>query len=425
MRVRVVALIAVVGLLAVACSNSSEGGGSSTTATSGGPATPSSQPGVTADTIRVGGVAAVTNPTNGQFGLVFDGAKAYFAMVNADGGIYGRKLELVSERDDQTGNNQQQVQAMLAQDNVFAAVIDTPLFTGSQALAEAGTPTFGRNISEDWTGHPNFFGTNYGAVCFGCVGSTWPFLAKNVGAKKVGIVAYSVPQGDKCAEGIKRSLERYPTAKVVFDTRSISYGTTDFTVEVNKMKDAGVDFVMTCMDANAVINLSKDMRKQGLDAVQYLPDGYDCSLVSANGQFLEGAIAGIEFVPLEFKPQIQPIKDFEKWAPKQTRDCISNENLMTGWIAAAMLVDGLKAAGKDFTQKGVVDALNKMTAQTLDGLITPKNWTTEHNITHTTSCTAYVKIENGKFVPIFNQPGKPFQCLPDQPAQLPDKATYR
>jgi len=424
MRVRIVALIAVVGLLAVACSNSSEGGGSSsTTAKPGGSTTPSSQPGVTADTIRVGGVASVTNPLNAQFGAIFDGAKAYFDMVNADGGIDGRKLELVSERDDQLGANQQQVEAMLAQDNVFAAIIDTPLFTGSQALAQAGTPTFGRNLSSEWTGHPNFFGTNYGALCLGCVGAGMPFLAREAGAKKIGIVAYSVPQSDQCAEGIEESFKKYPTAKVAFDTRSISYGTTDFTVEVDKMKDAGVDMVMTCMDAAAVVNLAKSMRKEGLDAIQYLPDGYDCALVQANGEFLEGDLVGIPFVPLEFEPQIAPVKEFEKWV--KTSGCKSNENVMAGWIAGAMLVDGLKAAGKDFTQQSVVSALNKMTDQTLGGLVPPKNWTTDHEITHATTCVAYVKIKNGQFVPTFNQPGKPFLCLPDQPAQLPAEATFK
>jgi len=416
-------MIAVVGLLVAACSNSSEGGTASSTTRSGGSTTPSSQPGVTADTIRVGGVAAVTNPLGAEPGKAFDGAKAYFAMVNADGGIYGRKLELVSERDDQLGANQQQVEAMLAQDNVFAAIIDTLLFTGSKALAESGTPTFGRNLGEEWTGHPNFFGTNYGALCLGCYSSAWPFVARQAGKTKIGIVAYSQPSADKCAEGIKQSFERYPTAKVVFDTRSISYGTTDFTVEVDKMKDAGVDFVMTCMDANAVINLAKSMRKEGLDAIRYLVDGYNCALVKANAQFLEGDIVGVQFVPLEFRPQIQPIKDFEKWV--KTSGCKSNEDLMAGWIAAAMLVDGLKAAGKDFTQQSVVGALNKMTAQTLDGLIPPRNWTTEHDITHTTTCNAYLRIEDGKLVPTFNRPGKPFQCLPDQPAQLPDQATYK
>jgi hypothetical protein len=54
----------------------------------------------------------------------------------------------------------------------------------------------------------------------------------------------------------------------------------------------------------------------------------------------------------------------------------------------------------------------------------PRDWTKEHEITRNT-VTAYVKVENGKFVPTFNEPGKPFMCLPDQPATLPAKATFQ
>ena len=65
-----------------------------------------------------------------------------------------------------------------------------------------------------------------------------------------------------------------------------------------------------------------------------------------------------------------------------------------------------------------------MTAQTIDGLIPPRNWTKDHQITHDLVCTSYVKINNGQFVPTFTKPGKPFMCLPDTPAKLPTTATF-
>ena len=56
------------------------------------------QPGVTAKEIKVGGVASISNdPTGASLGSAFDGMKAYFAMVNSKGGVYGRKLVLDSE----------------------------------------------------------------------------------------------------------------------------------------------------------------------------------------------------------------------------------------------------------------------------------------------------------------------------------------
>lgn len=65
-------------------------------------------------------VISVTNNPQGSFAALADGVRAYFAMVNAGGGIYGRQLKLTKVRDDQLGNNRQTVQAALPQDNAFA-----------------------------------------------------------------------------------------------------------------------------------------------------------------------------------------------------------------------------------------------------------------------------------------------------------------
>lgn len=89
------------------------------------------QPGVTDTEIRVGGVVSKTNPLGGDYASAFDGVKAYFKMVNSskDKGIYGRKLRLTSERDDQVGMNRQEVQALLSEDNVFAVLPVRPAWT--------------------------------------------------------------------------------------------------------------------------------------------------------------------------------------------------------------------------------------------------------------------------------------------------------
>jgi branched-chain amino acid transport system substrate-binding protein len=425
MRVRLIAVLAVLTLVAMACSNASDTKKSGSTSTTGGGASSSTvdQPGVTKDTIRVGGVASKTNLLNGPYASSFDGVNAYFDMVNSQGGIYGRKLQLVSERDDQMGQNQQQVEALLAQDNVFAvAPIATILaFSGAKPLVDQNVPAFGWNINDEWTGAKNLFGSNAGALCNGCVSTTLPFLAKRLGKKKIGVLAYNVSNSAQCADGVKKSFDAYPTATVGFLSKSLSFGVTDFSVEVGKMKDAGVDFVTTCMDTTATLNLAKEMRKQGMKATQYLPNGYDAGLISANKDFFQGDYVGLQFAPFQSQPPPPGLVQFNKWMDK--KGYTKNETAMHGWISAAQLYTGLKLAGPQFTRQKVIDALNKLTDYTADGLISPRNWTKEHNITHDQACTAWLKVENGKFVPVFAVPNKPFVCLPDQPKTLPAKAT--
>src|SRR5689334_8187894 len=102
---RAMAAIAVCSLIATSCANAKDEGSSSSSTTtksdtSSGKQVAVQQPGVTADTISVGGVASVTNPLGGNYGDAFLGTKAYFDMVNSQGGIYGRQLKLTEERDD-------------------------------------------------------------------------------------------------------------------------------------------------------------------------------------------------------------------------------------------------------------------------------------------------------------------------------------
>ena len=368
-------------LVATACGNASSGSKSGGGGGGGSDEnTTVNQPGVTKDAIKVGGVASITNALNAPYGDIFKGVKAYFAMVNSKGGIYGRKLELVSQRDDQMTQNLRETQSLLNEDNVFAAVGLATIFdfSGADELAKNGIPSFGWNINADWN-KPNLFG-NAGALCLGCSGVDLPWMAKQLDKKTIGVLAYSVDDSKKCAEGVKKSFEEFPTAKVAFYTDSLSFGDVDFSVEVSKMKDEGVDFITTCMDTNGVLAIAKEARKQDLDAIQYLPNGYDQAFMKANGQFFENSIVRVPFVPFETKPRPPGLDEYLTWMEKQGDT--PNEYTTYGWINAAMLDEGLKGAGPNFTQAKVVAALNKMKNDTAGGMIPGIDWTTQHTETH-------------------------------------------
>ena len=134
-------------------------------------------------------ISSKTNPLNGKYAELADGMNAYFDMVNADGGIYGRQLKISKERDDVIGlQNTEQVQASLAEDNAFATFIATLQLTGADALEAAGQPTFIWNINPEMPGHDNIF-ANSPAICFGCAGQIVPYVAQQLKATKVGVLA--------------------------------------------------------------------------------------------------------------------------------------------------------------------------------------------------------------------------------------------
>jgi branched-chain amino acid transport system substrate-binding protein len=425
---RALVLLAAVILIAGACGNANQdsksgsGGGGPVTTASGEDLqknVPSDQPGVTDTEIRVGGVASKTNPLGGNYDRAFQGVQAYFKMIDEQGGIYGRELKLVSERDDQLANNQTEVQALLSQDNVFAVLpIATLLFTGADTLASSGTPAFGWNINQEFSGPDNLFGERGSYICFTCGYPTQPWLAKQAGRTQVGILAYNVAQSSDCAQGVKAAFEKWPTAQVAYEDDALTFGTTDFSVQVGKMKDAGVDFVSTCMDTNGVTNLQKEMKKQNLDAAQVLPNAYNPEFIQSFGALFEGSYVLPLAQPNESADPVPQLTNYLKYIDQVggQRDEIS----MAGWLNADLFYKGLVAAGPEFTQQSVIDAINHMKWDA-DGLVPGVDWSIAHTGDTPKTCTSVMKIEAGKFVPLYQEPGKPFVCFNNDDPNLPDQ----
>jgi ABC-type branched-subunit amino acid transport system substrate-binding protein len=382
------------------------------------------QPGVTPTEIKVGGIASISNdPTGASLGSAFDGTKAYFAMVNSKGGVYGRKLVLDSERDDALANNRSEVQGLLTKDDVFAALpLAVQLFTGADLLADEGIPTYGWDINAEWgsedhtPGPENFFTQIGGFHCFTCAAPTvQTWLPKKLKRHKIGVLAFDVPQSTSCAEGLENSFKKYPTGKIVFLDKSLTFGNPDYSAQVAQMKDKDVDLVISCVDGNGAASLAREMKKQALDAVQILPNSYNHDLIEKNAEVLDGSYLFTTYAPFEAKPQSKGMKNFQKWMKKSGGEL--NENSLVGWINADEFVTGLKAAGPSFTREKVIAATNALTAYTAAGLVPPINWTTAHE--KDVECFAVEKVVDGGFKPVFGKKGKPFVCFPATLKKMP------
>jgi branched-chain amino acid transport system substrate-binding protein len=150
-----------------------------------GAATGGDRTGVTSNEIKVGGVVSKSNPTGRPYTDAFKGAEAYFNMVNAKGGVFGHKIKMVSELDDQAqaSRNVQAVRSLVEEKKVFAVLpVATIVFAGAKYLADKGVPTFGWNINEQWSLGPNLFGQRGSYTCFTCVQPFLAYVAQQAGA---------------------------------------------------------------------------------------------------------------------------------------------------------------------------------------------------------------------------------------------------
>lgn len=418
-------LVALLAVVTVACGNSKSGTtqqvgpGAGKTCTS-----PSETQGVTDSEIRVAGVASVHNPLGFDYGEAFKGTKAYFDMINAQGGVFGRKLNLVATEDDGMANNQQTVQRILTNDNVFAvAPVASLLFTGAKVLAQQCVPTFGWNINPDWADGPSLFGDKGSNLNFDAPSLGAAYVASQLGAKKAAVLAYNVPESAECAKGMMNTWKTFPNiASLAYSDTKMAYPIRDASSDVAAMKAAGVDFVMACLDAPNMTTLANEMHKQGLKATLFLSDGY-YNQIKDNPSF-EGAVAQTFFAPFELQDKPQGLQDYLD-AMRKTNGPVDEISLV-GWTAADMLVTAIKKAGKSFTRSSVVKALNEMTDYVANGLLPGINWTIAHSKEWNPPCAAYSVVHDKQFVPTYGQKGKPFLCFdPNTPANTVPKPTYK
>ncbi len=350
-------------------------------------------------------------------------SSAYFKVINDQGGIYGRKLTVVSDRDDVVGTlNVQQTTSSLANDNAFATFEATQQLTAADMLAKAHMPTFIWNIdpesaSTPTSDHSNIFGTN-SSICFSCPGPLNAWLAEQNGFTKVGVLGYGVSAESKlCASGTRDAYKQYSNGKVqvVFYDDTLPFA-ADLTADVQNMKDKGVQYVNTCMDTNEVIKLQKEMKKQNLNTLQNLPNAYDHDFVRDNAALFEGNFIEPLYAPWEADPQSPATKAYLTGIKAITNDPV--ELTEFGWIDAMQFVDGLKGAGPEFTQQKVINYLNAQRAYTAEGLVPPIDWTTGHidpmkhkEVRQKEQCQPVMQMKGGKFVLYKTPPDKPFTCL--------------
>ncbi|MBV8234706.1 MAG: ABC transporter substrate-binding protein [Acidimicrobiia bacterium] len=408
MRVRVLAIATMMAMAGVACGNASSSG------SAGG-----QTDGVSSTEIQVGGMAAITGPLGDQYSPIFDGAEAYFDMVNAEGGVFGRKIKLAAKLDDATDatRNASQARALVEQHHVFAVIpVASPVFPGGKYLGDNNNPTFGWHINPEWSPQPSLCGQDGSYIDFTGISTFYGYLGHQIGAKKVAIFAYNVSQSRDCATGAEKSFKQYGF-NVAFNDSSLAFGTTSLDADVQRVKDAGVDFVTTCMDVTGNTLLSKTLRRDGLSNVrQFWPTGYDSQALAQFPDLYEGVYFRSGFVPFESASLSPGMTQFLDQMKKYKPSTNISEVVLAGWINADLFVTALKAVGKDVTRQKVIDAINAIPNYTANQIEGQVNWQIAHTGPNPTDCDAYLQVQHGKFTPIFKQP---FVCYPHASPTIP------
>ncbi len=383
-------------------------------------------PGVTDETISFGMLG--TGPSNPLGYCLMEcfqnGAQAYFDYRNSLGGVHGRQLQFSQVLDDEVGNNQAKALELTIAQDVFGVFLAPLVFSGLADLGSAAMPTFTTPpASGDASGLDSVFVAG-GTLCTTCPRKQTVQAAVVAGGTKVASLGLGASQASKdCANNNVTTFEKWGPAvgvENVYLNDDLPFGFPNGVgPEVTAMKEAGVDYITTCIDVSSALLLEQELERQGMaDVTVALPQGYgDTEFISTNGPLLEGDVLAVLFRPFEADTEGTMLETFLEWMEKGGYEV--TDNALYAWIGADLAVQGLLAAGPQFDRASVVAAANELTEYTAGGITPPVDWSRQHTAPTTDDpvtngpaqdCMAFVIVRSGA-VELANDPSTPWSCF--------------
>lgn len=377
--------------------------------------------GVSADRIVVGGLASLTGPLPADFAPAINGAEAYFDVVNARGGVNGRKIDLAYRIDDQSDPSSDAAAArtLVDQDHVFAVVpVATPSFAGGPYLSSHEVPTFGLNVNTnaDWAGS-SMFGNTGSYTNYKGSQLQSAFLAEQHHVKNAAVIAYNIAQSVQGCDSVVLAFHKYGI-HLAFEDLSVPVPAFNLSADVTRMKAHHVDMVVSCLDLTGNVLLAHTMQQQGLTGLtQFWLDGYDESALRQFHSAMQGVYFLLSNVPFEVvaidKGTYPGMDEFVAALKKYQPRTEPSEAALAGWQSADLFVTGLKKIGRDVTRTRLIAALNKLTDFTADGIDAPIDWKSSHEPGWPPwNCDAFVQVQGTRFVPVYGTRQSVFVCFP-------------
>jgi ABC-type branched-subunit amino acid transport system substrate-binding protein len=365
-------------------------------------------PGVTPTEIKAGNVSQLSGlvPKFGQTGV--NGVKAYFNMINNQGGVCGRKLTLVVADDRfQSAQNRAETEKLAPSVIAFVgnvSVVDdggAPIID-AKGVADISLATTQPRIAAKNNFPPNPIDPTPGAG--NGLTKILEYFKRTDGISKPAIFYQDVATGVNQTNSYKTDFERAGIPVVA--TYPVAPTATNFRSQANDMKEKGIDFVITVAEVNAMANLAR-----AFGEVDYFPkvpfygaQVYGQKFLQLAGPNAEGTRVGLIFAIPEEAASVPGMAAFSTWYGRTAPGADADFFALLGWVAADMFVTALRQAGPDPSQAKILEQMRTFTQYTGNGLVAPINPAQKK----LTTCFHVIAVKGGKWTK--ESPAKGFQC---------------
>ncbi len=328
--------------------------------------TPAFAEGVTADTITIGQSAPLTGATAELGKDMKAGAEAYFEGINQAGGIGGRKLKLIT-LDDAGDPEKSKVntQKLMTEENVLAlfgsvgAHTITPLMNvvEKNKVPLIGPMTGDSNIRDSVNRYVFVTRAGYNA-------EAERLVTQLVSRKltKIALFYQNDVNGRAGLAAVDRAMRERKLNVLIFGTVNRNSVAVDSAAQT--IAKSGAQAVIIATPADSAAAFIKAIRKLGSAAqIASFSTVGSKTLVSLLGDDSRGVEIS-QVVPLPFSEAEALSREYlKRIGGKENASFASLE----GYIAAKVLVEGIKRSGKVLTRETLVDGLEKIGTMDLGG----------------------------------------------------------
>jgi branched-chain amino acid transport system substrate-binding protein len=332
-------------------------------------------PGVTKDTITLGGTYPVSGSASAYYSVA-KGANAYFQYVNNEkGGVNGRKIKYLVVDDAYTpSNTPAKARELVQEDKVFLTYGDLGTSTNlavrdyynqqqvPQLFVATGSSVWGAGYKQ----YPWTLGWQPDYVTEGKIYAK--YILQNAASSKIAVLYQNDAYGQDYLNGMKQGLGD-KAGSILVDTATYNANDpVDMSSQINKLKASGADSFYVAATpayaANAIINAVKSGWKPRI----YMNNVSAASAVWRGVVKGLGTSAGVDgmVTTTYLKDPLDTsrwggdagVKLFKDVMTKYGEGCDptgADSFCVSGMASAYTMVDVLKQAGSDLTRKHVMD----------------------------------------------------------------------
>jgi ABC-type branched-subunit amino acid transport system substrate-binding protein len=318
--------------------------------------------GVTAHEIKLASCAALDGPARVLGIETVLGATTYVNYINDQGGVNGRKIQLLAFDDGYDPARADACFNRLKTEKVFAAgfFVGTPTAVKYVPLAQADKlPVVGLFTGAQLLYEPlKHYIVNVRASYYDETREQVHNLWDVIGAHKIAVIYQDDAFGKTVLEGVKLALTKYHSAPIA--TGTFERGSNDISKGLADVEAAHPQAVVLVGPYSPVAAIVKKAHSQGWHPI-FLTVSFVGTeqFIKEAGPDAEGTII-TQVVPPPDRTDLPTVKLYRdalsKYFPKSQPSFISLE----GFLDAMVFVEGLKRAGHDLTREKFIEGIESM-----------------------------------------------------------------